>query len=170
MLRQGTDELLKHVKWKKADTQGHIVSDPIRTKCPGLANPHRAQGRLWLLTSGNVGGKWQVTFGVMKCFWNWWWWLLHNSKTHFEMVWNMHFLIFFFNVYVSRLNSVIQNLIDNAHYKKTCWLKSCFFQLNLWKGQKPSRKNRQNIWAEHGKEIQIFPQTCEKILSLTHNE
>lgn len=49
------------------------------------------------------------------------------TKNHFEMVWNIHFLIFFFNVYVSRLNSVIQNFIDNAHYKKTCWLKSYFF-------------------------------------------
>lgn len=35
----------------------------------------------------------------------------------------------------------IEFYFDNAHYKKTCWLKSYFFQFNRPKGQQSSRKN-----------------------------
>ena len=50
------DELQNHyTEWKKPDTKGHMLYDPIYMKCPEQANPQRQKIDTWLPEAEGVG-------------------------------------------------------------------------------------------------------------------
>ena len=65
----------EHAKWKKPDTEDHILDDSMYLKCPEQTNVWQQKVDEWLLMAGEEEWEWllkgaEFLLGMVKMFWN----------------------------------------------------------------------------------------------------
>lgn len=142
--------MLQHEKlWKYTEeetaTKGHIVYNPVYTKCPEQAHPHRQEGDQRLTESGG-----DDCLMDMRCFGEWWnvkyncvGWLYDSEYT--KNYWTVHFKQVNFTAwYISCVSKPLTNNRESDRVLPSAWARE-----RLWWPNVPDTQQEDKLGHRH---------------------